>query len=168
MEVTRSKEDHPSFWNNSDYLEIGYSIYKEIWDENSKDTSTPGQQHTHTENIMSNKERVYRLLELLTASYIEYQNLTVEETCDLFHFNKIMAIFAETSNGVLHAGYLLAHDMVVIGASVCLYILKYAIFGEVVETTTMNYLKEKYQPISISGRGIIRQCHPYESSNIIY
>ena len=28
MEVTRSKEDHPSFWNNSYYLEIGYLIYK--------------------------------------------------------------------------------------------------------------------------------------------
>ena len=30
MEVTRSKEDHPSFLKNSYYLEIGYSIYKEI------------------------------------------------------------------------------------------------------------------------------------------
>ena len=48
MEVTRSKEDHPSFWNNIDYIETGYSIYREIWDENRKNTSTPGQQHAST------------------------------------------------------------------------------------------------------------------------
>ena len=30
MEVTRSKEDHSSFWKNSDYREIGNSISKEI------------------------------------------------------------------------------------------------------------------------------------------
>ena len=42
-ELTRSKEDHPSFWKNSDYREIGYSIYREIWDEKSNKTSTPGQ-----------------------------------------------------------------------------------------------------------------------------
>ena len=55
MEVTRSKEDHPSFWRNSYYIEIGYSIYKEIWDENSKKTITPGQQHAPTENTMGIK-----------------------------------------------------------------------------------------------------------------
>ena len=56
----------------------------------------------------------------MAASYISCQNITVEENCDLFHFNKIIAIFAEASNGVLHAGDLLAHHMVVIGAYVCL------------------------------------------------
>ena len=40
MEVTRSKEYHPSFWKNSHYLEIGYSIYKEILDEKSKNYIT--------------------------------------------------------------------------------------------------------------------------------
>ena len=94
MEVTRSKENHPSFWNNSDYLEIGYSIYKEIWDENIKKTSTPVQQHDPTENTMGSKDMVYQSLELMDAPYIECQNLTVDETCDLFHFNKIIAIFA--------------------------------------------------------------------------
>ena len=78
MEVTKSKGSHPSFWNNSDYREIFYSIYKEIWDENSNKTSTPGQQHTPTENIMDNKERVYQSLELMAASYIACQNITVE------------------------------------------------------------------------------------------
>ena len=58
MEVTRIKEDHPLFWKNSDYLEIGYSIYKDLWDENSKKTSTPVQQHAPTENTMVSKERV--------------------------------------------------------------------------------------------------------------
>ena len=52
MEVIRSKEDHPSFWKNSDYREIGYSIYKDIWDEMSNKTSTSGQQHAPTENAM--------------------------------------------------------------------------------------------------------------------
>ena len=62
MEVTRSKEDHPSFWKNSDYREIGYSIYKDIWDEKSKNTSTPGQHHAPTENKLSSKERFYQSL----------------------------------------------------------------------------------------------------------
>ena len=44
----------------------------------------------------------------MAASYIVCQNLTFEETCDLFHFNKITAIFSETSNGVLHAGDMIA------------------------------------------------------------
>ena len=52
MEVTRIKEDHPSFLKNSYYLKIGYSAYKEIWDENSKKNSKPGQQHAPTENKM--------------------------------------------------------------------------------------------------------------------
>ena len=52
MGVTRSKEDHPSFWNNSDYSEIGYPIYRDIWDEKSNNTSTPVQQHAPTENKM--------------------------------------------------------------------------------------------------------------------
>ena len=80
----------------------------------------------------------------MAASYIECQNITVEETCDLFHFNKIIAIFSEKSNRVLHAGDLLAHHPVVISASVCLYPLKYSIFGYVGETTTRKYLKEKF------------------------
>ena len=59
MEFIRSKEDHPSFWKNIDYLEIGYSVYKEIWDENSKKTSTPGQQYAPTENTMGiNSEKI--------------------------------------------------------------------------------------------------------------
>ena len=69
-QVTRRKEDHPSFWNNSDYREIGYSIYKEIWDEKSKNNSTPVQQHSPTENTMGSKERVYKSLEFMAASYI--------------------------------------------------------------------------------------------------
>ena len=78
----------------------------------------------------------------MAASYIECQNLTVEETCDLFHFNKIIAIFAETSHGVLHAGDLLAQHLVVIGAFVCIYLPNFAIFVDVRETTTRKYLKE--------------------------
>ena len=93
---------------------------------------------------MGSKERVYQSLELMAASYIECQNLTVEETCYLFHFNKIIAIFSEKYNGVLHAGDLLAQYMVVIGASVWPYLLKFSIFGEVGETTTRKYLKEKF------------------------
>ena len=89
---------------------------------------------------MGSKERVYQSLELMSSSYIACQNLTFEETCDLFHFNKIIAVFAETSNGVLHAGDLLAQYLVLIGASVCLYSLKFAIFGDVGETTTRKYL----------------------------
>ena len=57
---------------------------------------------------MGIKERVYQSLELTAASYIVLQNLTVEETCDLFHFNKIIAIFAEKYNSVLHDDDLLA------------------------------------------------------------
>ena len=45
MEITSSKEYHPSFWKNSDYREIGYSIYKETWDEKSNNTIKLGQQH---------------------------------------------------------------------------------------------------------------------------
>ena len=48
MEVTSSREEHPSFLNNCDYREIGYSIYNDIWDEKSKKTSTPDQQHAPT------------------------------------------------------------------------------------------------------------------------
>ena len=59
MEVTISKEEHTSFWKNSYYREIGYSIYKDIWDEKSKNTSTSVQQHATTENTMGNKEIVY-------------------------------------------------------------------------------------------------------------
>ena len=55
MGVTRSKEDHPLFWKNSDYLKIDYSIYKDIWDEKSKKTSTPDQQNVPTENAMVSK-----------------------------------------------------------------------------------------------------------------
>ena len=65
----------------------------------------------------------------MATSYIEFQNLTVEETFDLFHFNKIIAVFDETYNGVLRSGDLLAQHIVVIVASVCLYPLKFAIFG---------------------------------------
>ena len=42
---------------------------------------------------MGSKERIYQSLELIAASYIACQNLTVEETCDLFYLNKIIAIF---------------------------------------------------------------------------
>ena len=63
-------------------------------------------------------------------------NITVEETCDLFPFKNIVAILAETSNGVLHADDLLVQHLVLIGASICLYPLKFAIFGEVGEKTT--------------------------------
>ena len=70
------------------YREIGYLIYKEIWYENSKKTSTPGQQHASIENTMGIKEKIYQSLELMAASYIECQNIIVEQTCDLFnHFN---------------------------------------------------------------------------------
>ena len=55
-----------------------------------------------------------------------------------------IAIFSGTSNGVLHAGDLLAQHLVVIGDYVCLYPLKFAIFGEVGETNTRKYLKEKF------------------------
>ena len=77
-------------------------------------------------------------------SYIECQNLTVEETRDLFHFNKIIAFFSETYNGVLHAGVLLAQHLVVKGHSICLCPLKITIFGEVGEKTTWKYLKETF------------------------
>ena len=76
----------------------------------------------------------------MAASYIACQNLTVEETYDLFHFNKIIAIFAVTSNGNIHAVDLLSQNLVVIDASICLHPLKYEIFGEVGETTTRKYL----------------------------
>ena len=79
----------------------------------------------------------------MAASYIEFQNIKVEETCDLFHFNKIIAIFSEKYSDVLHADDLIALHTVVIIASVCLYPLEFAIFEEVVETTTRKYLKEK-------------------------
>ena len=92
---------------------------------------------------MGSKDRVYQSLELMAASYIEYQNITVKETCDLFHFSKIITVFAGTSNGVLCAGDILAQNPVLISASVCLYHLKFEIFGELLETTTKNYLKEK-------------------------
>ena len=69
----------------------------------------------------------------MADSYIECQNLTFEETCDLFHLIKIIAIFAEKYNGVIHAGDLLAQNPVEISASVCLCPLKFSIFGEVVE-----------------------------------
>ena len=72
----------------------------------------------------------------MADSYIEFQSLTVEETCDLFHLNKIIVIFAETSNDFLHAGFLIAQNLVVISAYICLYPFKFAIFGEVGETTT--------------------------------
>ena len=78
MEVTRSKEDNPSFWKNSDYREIGYSIYKDIWNKNSKKTSTSGQQHSPTENKMGSKKRFYQSLEFMADSYIACQNITVE------------------------------------------------------------------------------------------
>ena len=80
----------------------------------------------------------------MAASYIECQNLTVEETCDLFHFNEIIEIFAETSNAVIHAGDLLAQNLVLLGASICLHPLKFVIFGEVGETTTRNQLKGEF------------------------
>ena len=79
----------------------------------------------------------------MAASYIECQNLTVEETCDLFHFNKIIVVFAEKYNGVLRTSNLLSRHLVVIGASVCLYPFKFAMIGEMGETTTRNYLKVK-------------------------
>ena len=41
-------------------------------------------------------------------------NITVEETCDLFPFKNIVAILAETSNGVLHADDLLEQHLVVV------------------------------------------------------
>ena len=80
----------------------------------------------------------------MAASYIECHNLTVDETCDLFHFNKIITIFSETSNDVLHTSDLIAQHLVVICAYVCLYPLKFAIFGDVGETTNRKYLKEKF------------------------
>ena len=67
----------------------------------------------------------------MADSYIAFPNITVEETCDLFNFNKKIAIFSETYNGVLHAGDTLAQNLLAIGASICLYPLKFAIFGEV-------------------------------------
>ena len=85
---------------------------------------------------MGIKERVYQSLELMAASDIACQNIIVEETYDLFHFNKIIAFFSETYNGVLHFGDKLAHHPLVIVAYICLYLFKFAIFGEVGETTT--------------------------------
>ena len=64
---------------------------------------------------MGSRERVYQSLELMADSYIASQNLTVEETCDLLHSNKIIAVFVNTSNGVLHAGDMISQNLVVIG-----------------------------------------------------
>ena len=80
---------------------------------------------------MGNKERVYQSLEFMAVSYIACQNLIVGETCDLFYFNKIITIFAEAYNGVIISGGIRAQHMVVIGASIRLYPLKFAIFGDV-------------------------------------
>ena len=110
----------------------------------------------------------------MAASYLEWQNITVEETCDLFHFNKIIAVLAEIYNGVLHAGDLLAHHMLVIGASVCLYPLKSAIFGEVVETTTSKYLKEEFnlfqsvEEVSYDSTSLLRALSLYTNKTIIF
>ena len=82
---------------------------------------------------MVSKDSVYQSPELMYNSYVKCQNLTVEETCDLFYLNKIIATFSETSYSVLYAGDLLARYLVVICASVCLYPLKFTIFGEVGE-----------------------------------
>ena len=87
-------------------------------DKKSKKTITTGQQQDTTENKMGSKDRVYQPFELTAASYIACKNPTFKETCDLFYFNKIIAIFAETYIGVLHDGDLLEHHMVLIGASV--------------------------------------------------
>ena len=95
------------------------------------------------ENTMGSKERVYQSLELIYALYIACQNLTVEETCDLFQLKKTIAIFAETYNGVLHTGGLISHNLVLIGDYICIYPLKFVIFGEVGEITARKYLKEK-------------------------
>ena len=110
----------------------------------------------------------------MDASYIKCENLTVEETCDLFHFNKIIAIFYETSNGVLNAGNLLAQYLVLIGASFCLYPLKLSIFGEVGETTTSNYLKEKFnlfqsvEEVSYDSANLLRYLSFYTNITIMF
>ena len=110
----------------------------------------------------------------MAASYIECQNITVEETCDLFHFKKIIAIFAETSNVVLRAGDLLAQHLVVLGASISLHPFKFAIFGEVGETTTRNYLKENFnlfqsvEEISCDSATLLRALSFYANKTIMF
>ena len=80
----------------------------------------------------------------MAASYIECQHITVEETCDLFHFNKIITFFSEKYTGVIHAGNILSQNLVLIGDSVCLYPLKFSISREVGETDTRNDLNQKF------------------------
>ena len=124
---------------------------------------------------MGSKERVYQSLKLMDASYIECKNLTIKETCDLFHFNKIIAFFAGKSNGVIHAGDLLAHNLVVIGASFCLYPFgNFAIFGEVGETTTRKYQKEKFnlfqsvEDVSHDSATLLRAISFYTNKTIMF
>ena len=123
---------------------------------------------------MVSKDRVYQSLELMADSYIECQNFAVEETCDFFHFNKIIAIVYETYNGVLHACDLLAQHMVVLGASVCLYPLKFAIFGEVGETTIRKYLERQFnlfqsvEDLSYDSAAILRDLSFYSNKTIIF
>ena len=83
-------------------------------------------------------------LNLLLLHIFHAKILKLRKPFFIFYFNKIITVFAETSNNVLHAGDLLARHLLIIGASVCLYPLKFAIFGEVGETTTRKYRKEKF------------------------
>ena len=93
MEVTRIKEDHPSFWKNIDYREVGYSIYKDIWHEKSNKNITSGQQHARTVNEMGSKERVNQSLELMAASYIACQILKLRKPLIYFTSTKSLRFF---------------------------------------------------------------------------
>eukprot|EP00957_Ditylum_brightwellii_P112449 8572469-Ditylum_brightwellii.AAC.1 len=60
--------------------------------------------------------------------------LTREQRKDLFIFNKSIIIFAQSSKGILHAGDLLSHHLLVIGGAIGVYSLEFTLQGEIGDT----------------------------------
>jgi len=122
------------FWNNTDFCDIAYQLYKEIWNIKNTTTETPGQRHAPTVTREGTKEQVYRSMKLIAAIHHSLLDLSEEECNELHFFVKVLAIFSSSTNGVHHAGDLLGQHLIMIGSAVGIFPLEFATFGEIGDT----------------------------------
>ena len=120
------------------------TLYEKIWEEKQRRTNTYGQRHAPTVNKKGQKNRVHESTILIAAMHHVLLSITTEEAFDMHYFDKVLGIFADSKDGLLHCGELLSQHIIVIGACIGIYPLPLATMGEIGDTTCRDYIRAKY------------------------
>ena len=162
MQVLIQKQSDHRFWKKKDYKSISYTLYNLMWDAKTCSNNTDGQRMAPGSNKKASEEQVHYSVLLIAAMHFALLPLSNEQAFDLHYFDKAVAIFSDSTNGVYHAGVLLSQHLLAIGTCVGVFPLPIATLGEIGDTTRMDYLKSKYglfcneQDSSIESTFILR------------